>query len=124
MQEKETLHMSTCTCTCTVAYSLYCTLSSTPEASSAADLQRAAASMIAESGGRASALTHRIAGAGSGGRHRQNIARDISRALRLPLAPQLQPKLEPSLVGNLGAVPGLQTQILTSSRSYLYVPNC
>ena len=56
------------------------------QASSAADLQRAAAAMIAESGGRASALTHRIASAGSCGRHRQNIARDISRALSLPLA--------------------------------------
>ena len=57
------------------------------EASCAADLQRAAAAMIQESGGRASALTHKLAAAGSRGRYPNNIPRDISRALQLPLAP-------------------------------------
>ena len=42
--------------------------------------------MIRESGGRASELTHKIAKAGKFGQHKQNIARDINRALKLPLA--------------------------------------
>ena len=41
--------------------------------------------MLAESGGRASPLTKRIAAAGSYGRWRSNIPRDINRALQLPL---------------------------------------
>ena len=55
------------------------------KASSAVELQQAAAAMIAESGGHASALTHRLAAAGGHGRYRNNINRDVSRAFKLPL---------------------------------------
>ena len=55
------------------------------EASTAAALQESAAAMLVESGGRGSELTHRIARAGNFGRHKQNCARDINRALQLPL---------------------------------------
>ena len=41
--------------------------------------------MVQESHGHASALTKRIAAAGTHGRHRQNVARDIQRALDLPI---------------------------------------
>ena len=59
------------------------------KASSAADLQEAASAMLRENGGVGSALTHRIARAGTSGRHRQNIARDINRALNLPVVARL-----------------------------------
>ena len=55
------------------------------QATSAAELQQAAMAMIQESAGHASTLNYRIASAGSCGRHRQNVARDISRAINLPL---------------------------------------
>ena len=55
------------------------------EASCAADLQRAAEAMIREAGGKASHLTHKIASAGTHGKFPNNVPRDISRALRLPL---------------------------------------
>ncbi|CAE7387288.1 unnamed protein product [Symbiodinium microadriaticum] len=41
--------------------------------------------MIQEAQGSASALTHRIAAAGNHGRHPNNVARDINRALQLPV---------------------------------------
>ena len=56
------------------------------KASTAAELQQAAAAMIKETGGVASALTHRIAKAGCCGRYPNNVPRDIGRALELPLA--------------------------------------
>ena len=49
------------------------------------ELQQSAAAMIKESGGAASALTHRIAKAGCYGKHRNNVSRDIAAALELPL---------------------------------------
>ena len=55
------------------------------QAASAVELQQSAAAMIEESGGSASALTQRIASAGSRGRYPNNVPRDINRALQLPV---------------------------------------
>ena len=57
----------------------------TSQANSAADLQQAASAMLRESRGCGSALTKRIAAAGSHGKWCSNVARDISRALNFPL---------------------------------------
>ena len=66
------------------------------EASTAAALQQSAAAMLKESGGHGSELTHRIARAGNFGSHKQNCARDINRALQLPLE-TLQLRMCPSI---------------------------
>ena len=55
------------------------------EATSVAELQKAAAAMVKESRGNCSSATKMMAKAGTSGKHPSNIERDIMRHLGLPL---------------------------------------